>query len=93
MSSKDGPTAPQEHKCEACDAEADDLPLGPIDWESDQPDPAQSLIFKACPNLYTRVVEAALSLDLEILECRLKEAKACKCAVQGGRESGSVTEG
>lgn len=84
MSSKDGPTAPREHKCEACEASDSDLvehlPQGPIDWELDQPDPAQSLIFKTCPNLYTRIVETALSLDLEILECRLKEAKACKCA-------------
>ena len=87
MSSKEGPTASKGHKCEACSAEdpdmASDMAEGPIDWESDQPDPAQALIFKTCPNLWTRVCETALSLDLEILECRLKEAKACKCA-EGG---------
>ena len=70
-----------KHSCDTCDTEDEETALEPDHWSED---PATSLIFKTCPTLFTRICEMALSLDMEILECRLKQAQQCFCAKAGG---------
>ena len=70
-----------KHSCDTCDTPDEESALEPDHWSED---PATSLIFKTCPTLFTRICEMALSLDMEILECRLKQAQQCFCAKAGG---------